>query len=92
MTDCMYDERKTNSELDWIYEYYKYLYRYSKFADEEAFQKIREARVRLGYAWQNVHTNVKDTNYKDKVTKMLEKLNDDQIKSVFDYMENNGLI
>ena len=88
----MYDERKTNSELDWIYEYYKYLYRYSKFVDEEAFQKIREARVRLGYAWQNVHTNVKDTNYKDKVTKMLEKLNDDQLISVYEYMKSHGMI
>lgn len=87
-----HDEPETNSELDWIYEYYKYLYRYSKFVDEEAFQKIREARVHLGYAWQNVHTNVGDVNYRDKITKRLKELKDDQIKSVFDYMKNNGLI
>lgn len=86
------DEDQIYSEINWVYEYWKYLDKHSKFVDEESFQKIREARTLLGYAWQNVHDNVEDANYRDKITKRLKKLKDDQLISVYEYMKNNGLI
>lgn len=91
MGDFLIDKSTVDYEINAIYEYWKSLSGKSKFIDSDVYSIVSNARKNLGWAVDRVVKNEEDVNYREKISKILPKLKDDQLKSLFDMVKEMEL-
>ena len=92
MADYLIDKSMVDYEINAINKYWKSLSDKRKFIDSDVYQRISSARINLGWAVDEVVKNEEDVNYRERISKVLPKLKDDQLKSLFDVMKEMELI
>lgn len=81
---------QVHNDIQLIIGYAKEIRKNEKYVTDDTWHTIRNARFDMWVARNAVINNKEHNDYRKRITNKLCKLKDDQVKSVFDYMEEKG--